>query len=65
MPSSVIRRYDYDAALQALTVEFVTGRKYRYAEVPEPIVVELGAAFSKGQYFNQHIRDHFDAVRLG
>ena len=59
MPSSVIRHYNYDAASKALTVDFVTGRRYCYAEVPPEAVIQLGAAASKGRYFNQHIRNRY------
>ena len=37
MPSTVIRRFEYDPAAQALDVEFVSGRRYRYAGVPEEV----------------------------
>ena len=59
MPSSVIRRFDYDATEERLDVEFVTGKRYSYHAVPNEIVEEMRAAFSKGSYFNTHIRDHF------
>jgi len=63
MPSSVIRRWDYDAAEQRLDVEFVTGRLYSYHDVPARIVAEMRAAPSKGSYFNREIRDHFRFTR--
>ena len=59
MPSSVIRRFVYDATERALWIEFVTGRRYVYEEVPEEVAQALGSAFSKGTYFNSRIRDHF------
>jgi len=59
MPSSVIRRFDYDAAEARLDVEFVTGKRYSYHDVPAEVVAEMRAAFSKGSYFNTRIRDHF------
>jgi hypothetical protein len=34
MPSTVIRRFDYSTATRRLTVEFVSGRRYVYSEVP-------------------------------
>ena len=59
MPSTVIRRFWYDAARQALDVEFVSGRCYRYARVPEDLVQAFRAASSKGRFFNARIRDEF------
>jgi len=60
MPSTVIRRFDYDPDAQALDVLFTTGRRYRYYAVPQAEVDAFRAAFSKGRYFNAHIRDAYD-----
>ena len=59
MPSTVIRRFDYDPAAQALDVEFVSGRRYRYHAVPEEVAERFRGAFSKGRFFNTRIRDHY------
>ena len=64
MPSTVIRRFSYDPAARALDVTFVTGRRYRYAPVPEEAVERFRAAFSKGRYFNARIRDRYPFVEL-
>jgi len=39
---------------------FTTGRRYRYHDVPQAAVDDFRAAFSKGRYFNAHIRDAYD-----
>ena len=59
MPSTVIRRFDYDSPSRSLDVEFVTGRRYRYHAVPEEVAQAFRAAFSKGRFFNAHIRDSY------
>jgi hypothetical protein len=59
MPSSVISRFIYDPAKRELWIEFVTGRRYIYEDVPEDIAEALGLALSKGIYFNKRIRDRF------
>ena len=59
MPSTVIRAFQYDASTQALDVRFTSGRCYRYLGVPEETAAALRQAFSKGRYFNRHIRDRF------
>lgn len=64
MPSTVIRRFDYHPAGRALDVEFVSGRRYRYAEVPEEVAEAFRSAFSKGRFFNARIRDHFTCREL-
>lgn len=59
MPSTVIRRFRYDAERRELDIEFTSGRCYRYLGVPEETVADMRTAFSKGSYFNRHIRDKF------
>jgi len=59
MPSSVIRRFRYDAARRELTITFVSGKVYVYRDVPEAVVRQLTAAPSKGQFFNENIRDRY------
>ena len=59
MPSSVIRRFSYDAAARRLRVIFVSGDVYDYETVPPDVVEDFRAAFSKGIYFNTRIRDRF------
>jgi hypothetical protein len=63
MPSSVIRAFRYLADESQLEVTFVSGRRYRYLKVPETLYRDMCAAFSKGEFFNANIRDHFDFVR--
>lgn len=65
MPSTVIRRFDYDPQARSLDVEFVTGRRYRYRAVPEEVAQAFRAAFSKGRFFNAHIREHYAFDELG
>ena len=60
MPSTVIRKYDYDPAERELAVLFTTGRRYVYRDVPQWVFDEFASAFSKGRYFNAHIRDAYD-----
>lgn len=64
MPSTVIRRFDYDPRTDALDVEFVSGRRYRYAGVPAEVAEAFREAFSKGRFFNARIRDHYSFKEL-
>jgi len=59
MPSSVIRRFAYDPATRALRIEFVTGRRYVYEDVPADVAEAFSLALSKGIFFNKRIRDDF------
>jgi lysyl-tRNA synthetase class 2 len=60
----VIRRFTYHPATRALDVEFVSGRRYRYAGVPEEVAERFRAAFSKGRFFNARIRDDYPFEEL-
>ena len=59
MPSTVIRRFVYDQSAGNLWVEFTTGRKYVYSNVPVEVAEAFRLAFSKGVYFNTRVRDRF------
>lgn len=61
--SSNIVRYRYDEETLTLEVEFKNGNIYQYFDVPAGVVEELDMATSKGQYFNQNIRDAFRYAR--
>ena len=59
MPSSVIANFDYDADRAQLTVQFVSGRVYRYFLVSPDCVTRFADAKSKGAFFNKYIRDRY------
>ena len=59
MPSSVIRRFAYCPDSSQLWVEFTTGRRYVYSDVPRDVADTFRSAFAKGIYFNTRIRDRF------
>lgn len=59
MPSNVIRRFVYCPDSAELWVEFTSGRRYVYSQVPTEIADTFRSAFSKGIYFNTRIRDRF------
>ena len=64
MPSSVIRAAHYDSDRKVLDVLFTTGRRYLYHRVPPEAAEAFRAAFSKGRYFNAHIRDNYDFTEV-
>jgi hypothetical protein len=60
MPSSSIRKTEYDPETRVLSVWFVaSGKRYDYESVPPETYASFRRAFSKGRFFNDHIRDHF------
>jgi hypothetical protein len=64
MPSSVIRSLRYDAIRHELLVVFQSGRRYVYENVPEDTFTAMRQAFSKGEFFNDHVREHFPFRRI-
>ncbi|HEX3676411.1 MAG TPA: KTSC domain-containing protein [Sphingomicrobium sp.] len=57
MPSNVIRRFAYCPDSGELWIEFTTGRRYVYSDVPPEVANTFRSAFAKGIYFNSRIRD--------
>ena len=64
MPSSVIRRFSYDAPHLRLRITFTSGDVYDYDAVPPEVVAGFKAAESKGQFFGPNIRDRYPYRRV-
>ncbi|AZO54763.1 MULTISPECIES: KTSC domain-containing protein [unclassified Mesorhizobium] len=60
MPSTSIRKSEYDPDSQVFSVWFVaSGKRYDYEGVPVEVYTAFRNAFAKGRFFNDHIRDRF------
>lgn len=57
--SSAISQVGYEAISRRLRIVFVEGHAYDFCGVPEAIFEGLLRASSKGQYYNDHIRDRY------
>ena len=64
MPSSAIRRFRYEPETRTLVVTFVSGEDYAYADVPPEVSAAFREAFSKGRFFQTHVRDRYRYRRL-
>jgi len=64
MPSTVIKYFRYDEVTRILTIHFLSGALYQYADVPPEVVEHFKNAFSKGQFFANHIRDIYAYKRV-
>ena len=53
--SSNIKGSIYNRSTKKLIVEFNSGRKYEYEEVPDNVAAGLRIAKSQGSYFNKQI----------
>jgi hypothetical protein len=63
MPSTVIRSFKYNADSRKLMIVFQSGLHYTYQNVPTETYTAMKNSFSKGEFFNAHIRDRFSFVR--
>ena len=63
MPSTVIRTFRYDSKRRELVIVFQTNRCYSYRNVPEDVFLAMKSSFSKGEFFNAHIRGKYQFVR--
>ena len=61
MPSTVIRHFRYLPDRSELLVEFTTGRRYVYQQVPAEEAEAMRNAFAKGVFFNRNIRGRYAA----
>ena len=59
MPSMIIRRFAYDLLASNLWIEFTTGHRHVYSDVPPEVANAFGAAFARGVYFDTRIRGHY------
>lgn len=59
MPSTVIQTFSYKFPERILIINFLSGNCYAYINVPESIYKEFKTAYSKGKYFNAHIKNHY------
>ncbi|WP_036244607.1 KTSC domain-containing protein [Mesorhizobium sp. LSHC420B00] len=57
MPSTSIRKMEYD--LDRRTWFVASGKRYEFEGVPPETFAAFRAAFAKGRYFNEHIRNNF------
>ena len=64
MPSSVISYITYDAPSQILRVRYVSGMIYDYKKVPEEVYLNMKAAFTKGVFLNQHIKNKYEFEKI-
>lgn len=62
--SSNLKAIGYDAATKTVQVDFKTGRKYHYQNVPQETFDEFAAAPSVGKHFAAHIKNAFLCVPL-
>ncbi|MEP7293417.1 MAG: KTSC domain-containing protein [Chloroflexota bacterium] len=63
--SSSLKSVGYNTVSRTLEIEFENDGAYQYFEVPDWAYDELLNAASRGQYFNENIRDVYEYRRKG
>jgi hypothetical protein len=63
MPSSVIKKFEYNPQSHVLTITFVSGVVYDYLDVPQEVYDQMRSVLSKGVFFNDHIKDKYAFVK--
>jgi hypothetical protein len=64
LESSTLASAGYDPALRRMEIQFHTGERYLYFQVPPQIYQRLMRAESKGAWFNRNIRNRFPYQHL-
>jgi hypothetical protein len=64
MPSTVIDHFVYHSHSKTLTITFLSGNRYEYLNVPEHLYLSMRKAQSKGQFFNQYIKEKYSFKKL-
>ena len=62
--SSALVEADYDVESHTLTVEFTSGKRYKYHGVPDTVNKKFMKASSKGTFFANRIRDIYHSEEL-
>ncbi len=62
--SRSLRSAGYNPQTRVLEIEFQDGDVYEYQGVPDRVYNELVSAESKGGYFNQAIKDHYNFRKI-
>jgi hypothetical protein len=62
--STNIRSVGYNLEKLVLEIDFHHGGLYQYLHVQEAMYQALMASSSKGKYFDQHIREKYQTIRL-
>jgi hypothetical protein len=62
--SSMMTFVKYDDDANDLDITFTSGKTYRYLKVPAEVYEWLLDAESKGEFFNNNIKDEFNFVEV-
>jgi KTSC domain len=64
MPSSVIKKIEYQDDSRRLRITFVSGDIYDYLNVPKAVFEEMRASGSKGAFLNALVKGRYDFEKV-
>lgn len=59
MPSAVIAAYEYNPAMETLTIRYHSGKVYNYLKVPQQVFKDMRSTMVKGIWFNRNIKGKY------
>lgn len=62
--SSHLQAHEYDGPSKMLTIQFVNGAVYRYANVPQTVYDTLSQHSTPGGYFHAKIKSKYPTVMI-
>ncbi len=62
--SSNLKKTEYDTETKKMLVEFNTGAKYEYSEVPHQVYTQFRMSESQGKFFNSKISKIYKYKKL-
>ena len=62
--SSNVKAIGYETSTNTLVVEYLSGLKYEYFNVPANVFDELLESVSKGKYMNQNMKGQYEGRRV-
>ena len=61
--SSTMNGFGYEAESQVLTVEFKSGGRYNYYDVPDHVFEQMRSSSSRGQFLAQNVKGTYRYAR--
>ena len=62
--SSLMTDVKYDEKARELDIRFTSGKTYRYFDVPKNVYIRLLGAKSKGEFFNDEIKEIYQYAEM-
>ena len=64
MPSTVIKKMEFNPQCNTLLIQYVSGQSYLYKNVPETVYKDLKASRVKGRFLKFFVKDKYPFEKL-